>query len=180
MSVAEHGTWNRRAGGPLRITTERRPFARARLAGIGALVLGTLGGLVGCGGGSDTTTNCATETRAQVYRPGMQQRGDQGALNITLVDSTPGPPLKGDNTWTLQITDLAGAAQPGATLTVTPYMPDHRHGTSVKPMTTDQGGGKYSVSPLNLFMPGLWTVTIAPRTAAGTADSTVFSFCIEG
>jgi hypothetical protein len=137
--------------------------------------------VAGCGGSSGTeTTNCATETRADTYSPGMEKLGMQGSLTMRLVQSVPAPPTKGDNDWTLQLRDGKGALLGGAALTVTPYMPDHKHGTSIKAVIKDLGGGTYDIAPLNLFMPGLWTVTIAAQPTGGAADQAVFSFCIDG
>lgn len=134
----------------------------------------------GCGPTSEQTTNCATEARAESYSAGMEKLGAQNALKVRLIESMPGPPQKGDNVWRLQISDGAGTAISGASVTIVPFMPDHKHGTSVKAVVKDQGGGEYSVAPVNLFMPGLWETTINVQTSGGAKDKAIFSFCVDG
>lgn len=91
--------------------------------------------LVGCGGGdaggtpAEVSVSCADEPRADAYVATMTKAGKNGELNITLVSSDPAPPAKGDNDWVLEILDADNQPVPGATLTVTPSMPDEGHGT---------------------------------------------------
>jgi hypothetical protein len=161
----------------------------------------------GCSGGSATGDgsalatgdsqfmDCSLETRATPYSPGLVVRSTGGQLDVTLVDNRPGtadannPPgnwVKGSNTWDLKVADTSGTALPGLALTAMPKMPDHNHGTSITPVTTDEGGGSYVVSPLYLYMGGYWRVTLDVRAAAsdgGAAsgirpDSAIFNVCI--
>ncbi len=129
------------------------------------------------------TYNCAAETRADVWQIPLVKNGEQNALQFSLVDATPAPPARGDNTWTLQINQMAngvvGAPMSNATLTATPYMPDHMHGTpkvvAITPMPT---AGQYQLSPVNMWMPGLWQTTITASATGGPADTVVYSICI--
>lgn len=148
--------------------------------------LGALRLLAGCGHSHPPASACASETRAEAYTPGMEKTSPSGNLVVRLVESQPAPPQKGDNTWTLQIRDKAGGPLPGAMLQVDPFMPDHGHGTPIKAQSTELSApapaGQYRVSPINLFMPGLWQVTITatPSTPPQTPESVMFPFCIEG
>ena len=98
------------------------------------------------------------------------------------MSANPAPPARDDNTWVLQLSSMSGgtvgAPVSGATVTVTPFMPDHQHGSGktvvVEPMTE---AGQYELAPVNLWMPGLWETTISASSATGT-DSVVFRFCI--
>jgi hypothetical protein len=112
--------------------------------------------------------------------PNLQQPGAQRKLSFVLVSSDPGPPIKGNNTWVVRVLDSANQPVPGATLTVRPYMPDHGHGTPIVVMPTETSPGTYTLSPVNLFMSGLWQVTIDVSAPGGVSDSGVFSFCAEG
>lgn len=135
---------------------------------------------VGCGGSPPShPPSCATETRADVYSAGMEKAGAQGTMTVRLIESVPGPPLKGDSTWRVKLLGASGAPLSGGGLTVTPFMPDHQHGTSIKTKVQELGEGEYSLSPLNLFMAGLWTITIAAQPAMGTTDQAIFTFCID-
>jgi nitrogen fixation protein FixH len=125
------------------------------------------------------TSTCAGETRALTYQAGMQQSSTAKHFQVKLVSSTPGPPIKGNNDWLIAVTDEAGNPVDGATVTCTPFMPDHGHGTPIQVGVTPKSGGQYQLSPVNLFMSGLWQVTINVD-ANGTSDQVMFSFCVEG
>ena len=135
---------------------------------------------------SDTTAApaalCATDSRAQTFAPNMEQAGASGTYSVKLQTITPNPVFKGNNVWNLQVVDKSGAPVSGATITVKPFMPDHGHGSSITPQVAPGSNpGSYDVTLLNLFMPGIWTITIVVTT--GTAPSTVsdqsvFTFCV--
>ena len=101
---------------------------------------------------------------------------------MRLLTITPNPVFKGNNVWNLQVVDKNGAPVSGATITVKPFMPDHGHGSSIIPqVAAGSDPGTYDVTLLNLFMPGIWTITILVTT--GTApntvtDQSVFTFCV--
>ena len=130
----------------------------------------------------DGTYNCATETRADTFVVGLEKPGEAGKLDFKLLEATPAPPARGDNTWKVQVNSMAAgvAGNPvgGATMTVTPFMPDHAHGTPIQvivtPMTTT---GDYQLSPVNMWMPGLWETTMQVQ-AGGVSDTVVYRFCI--
>jgi hypothetical protein len=126
--------------------------------------------------------NCAIETRDDEYVAGLEKVGASG-LAVVLVESTPAPPAKGDNTWRLRVLDSAGTPQGGLTVEVTPFMPDHGHGTPIDAEVIALAEpGEYQAGPINLWMPGLWEVTVAAENPAQAevSDSVVFRFCIEG
>lgn len=159
---------------------------RARATSVLAVALGVVVG--GCGssqpasppvtGDGSTLYSCDMETRAQPYMAGMTQTSLKGDYVATLVASVPAPPAKGTDTWTVQIADSGGALVDGLTMSATPFMPDHNHGTSVRAVVTDMGGGTYEIAPLYLFMEGFWQITLALQPAAGTSDSVIFPVCI--
>ena len=123
--------------------------------------------------------NCAEETRADEFVLGLTKAGAQSRLEFKLVSSDPAPPARGDNTMIIQLSTMAAPIQPvsGATMSVTPFMPDHKHGSgktvTITPMTE---AGQYKLEPVNLWMPGLWEVTV--RVTGATADEAVFRFCL--
>ncbi|HVV86196.1 MAG TPA: FixH family protein [Kofleriaceae bacterium] len=129
---------------------------------------------------SGATYNCEADTRDEQFLAGMQKEGP-GGVQVTLAAAMPAPPGRDDNTWDVDLA-MAGAPLTGAAVKVTPYMPDHRHGTSVQVVVTPDPDvpGRYELSPINLWMPGLWEITIDVTPAGGTRDSVVFRFCITG
>src|SRR5665647_1652997 len=136
--------------------------------------------------GDDAPVNCALETSADQFVVGLQKTGINGMLDFRLMSATPAPPARGDNEWILQVramtSGVVGAPISNATIYVTPFMPKHQHGSpvdaEVTPMPTV---GEYKLSPVNLWMPGLWETTIeVDATASSSADSVVYKFCLPG
>lgn len=121
--------------------------------------------------------DCAAETRDDAFAIGLSKSGS--LVTATFVSSDPAPPIKGDNTWVLDFTDAQGMPLADLEILVTPMMPDHGHGTPVNAVVTATDTvGRYEVTPVNLFMAGLWEVTF-DITAAGQQDSLMFAFCVE-
>lgn len=139
-----------------------------------------------CGGMSNSGDdlgpyNCAAEKRADSFAVGLEKAGDAGALDFKMMTADPAPPARGDNVWQFQLSSMSagvvGGGVAGASLTVTPFMPDHQHGTPIQVEITDKGAGAYELAPVNLWMPGLWETTIT-ATSASSTDQAVFRFCI--
>jgi len=128
----------------------------------------------------DAAYDCATETRAEQFSAGMSKVGTQGVVTFKLMSSTPAPPARGNNEWTLQLVDGAGTPISGATVTVTPFMPDHNHGASLKAIITEPSPGTYDIKQVNLWMPGFWQTTVTATPTGGTLDKALFNFCIAG
>ncbi|HVU51124.1 MAG TPA: FixH family protein [Polyangia bacterium] len=171
------------------------------VAGLCALAAGCSGGAVSAGDGAALSAadgqfvDCSHETRATPYAPGTLVKSKNGVFDVTLVDNRPGlaaaqnPPgdwVKGSNTWDLEVTDAAGDDLAGLSIVTSPQMPDHGHGTSITPVTTDEGSGRYVISPLYLYMGGYWEITLKIRPPAADAgvdaglvpDSALFKVCI--
>jgi hypothetical protein len=80
---------------------------------------------------------------------------DAGKLRVEL--TTPESLVVGNDQIEMLVTNMAdGSPLDGMTVGVVPYMPSMGHGTSVTPTVTAEGGGKYLVTNLYLFMPGTW------------------------
>jgi hypothetical protein len=136
-----------------------------------------------CSGGDDDTLapyNCEAEDRDEVFTAGMEKTGT-GGMTFTLESSTPAPPGRDNNTWVVFV-ETPEAAPFEGTVEVTPFMPDHRHGTPIEAVVTPVEGepGRYNVAPVNLWMPGLWEITVEAQPTPTTRDSVVFRFCITG
>jgi hypothetical protein len=137
-----------------------------------------------CGGSNPATPdagasyNCAAETRGDTFVAGLEKLGSAGKVDFKLMTAMPAPPARGDNTWVVQLS-AAGAPVTGATITATPFMPDHRHGTPITVTVTPTATpGEYTLTPVNLWMPGLWETTIEVTPAGQPKDAAVFRFCI--
>lgn len=137
--------------------------------------------LCACGGDNsgddEDVVNCEVETRDDTFVVGLAKTGQQ--MTFTLTSATPAPPMRGDNAWTLQLTNAAGPLT-GATIVVSPFMPDHGHGTSIEAKIIElPDAGQYELSPINMWMPALWETTIQ-ATANGVTDRVIFRFCVPG
>lgn len=127
----------------------------------------------------DGIISCQNDSRAMTYAPGVVAVGKMGVLKGSLAVADPAPPLRGTNTWSVKLTDAAGNAVTSPTVKVTPFMPDHGHGTSIVATATVQPDGTVALTPLYFFMPGLWRVTLDVTSSAGS-DSIEFYFCVAG
>lgn len=118
---------------------------------------------------------CAGDPRVQplvgvVERPGM-------SLVARRDGSTPAGSARGLYTWTVTVRTETGPLPEGATLTATPRMPDHGHGARRPPVVRALGGGRFEVSALDLYMDGVWTVTLRV-SVNGATETFVFGVCI--
>jgi hypothetical protein len=163
------------------VTTLQR--ASLRLLALPALLLAACVQTSGGGGGAGTTSDalCDSDPRAMVYAAGLSATSSDGTLKVSIAGAQPAPPEKGINTWTIQLADGSGNPVSGATMSVTPWMPDHSHGSSIVPQVMPMASaGTYEVSLLDLFMPGLWQVTFDVTPASGQDEKVTFSLCIDG
>ena len=141
-----------------------------------------------CGGSgssppdADEALACITSGRGDTYVAGLERAGKAGLFDVKLMTANPAPPGFNDNTWVIQVNSMTagvvGSPVDGATITVTPFMPDHQHGTAIKAKIQALSGGQYQLSPINLWMPGYWETTIS-ISAGAVQDSVVYKFCIQ-
>jgi hypothetical protein len=130
-------------------------------------------------GNDDGPTDvCASETRDDTYMLGLTKAGEQ--IQVRFVDAVPAPPARFENTWTVEVLDMDGMLLDDVSIEVTPFMPDHNHGTTVVThVEPGENPGEYVFDPVSLHMAGLWEVTIDVTLADETTDSVVFAFCIN-
>jgi hypothetical protein len=119
----------------------------------------------------------------ETYTAGISHEGDLGVLEFILVDTDPTPPDKGDNSFRIQVNDMAlGVPVDGASVIITPFMPEHGHGTSPEYHETAPAGeaGQYQSDVIDLFMAGLWEINFSADQGGVTLDLSTFRFCLEG
>lgn len=85
----------------------------------------------------------------------MTVKSDDGAYTVE-VRTSPQPPSRGTNEVEYRVLDANGAGVDDLSLTVTPWMPEMGHGSSVVPDVAPEDEGKYLVTNVVLFMPGTW------------------------
>lgn len=98
-----------------------------------------------------------------------------GSFRIAVHSAPDATPSRGVNALRLVVTKIAdGAPASGLDLDIVPWMPAMGHGASVKPsVAPSTEPGVYTVSNVNLFMPGLWEIraTIGGATQADHATA---------
>jgi len=147
-----------------------------------AIALAACGGGGGGAGGQATQSSvCSGDPRAEGYAVGASQAAMDGSVKVTFVSAEPAPPAKGGNTFTVDVTDAMGQPIDGAAITVKPFMPDHGHGASVTPtVTPGSEAGRYEVTNVELFMPGIWEITFTVTATGGAPEPVKFTFCVDG
>lgn len=154
------------------------------------LSIGLLLGSLACDGGTtlDTahdhthgdTESCDDGSPVDAYVAGIAKTGANG-VTVAIVSADPAPPDVGINAWTLEVTDAAGAPLADGSVLLTPFMPLHGHGTTPEDFSaTSNGDGTWAGLEMDLFMPGLWEITVDATDASMATDSVVFRFCLEG
>lgn len=118
---------------------------------------------------------CARDPRVQAYAAGVELRGM--AVVARRESVAPAGAARALYTWTVALRTDAGPVPDDATLTVALRMPDHGHGGRRPPTVRPLGGGRFELVGLDLYMEGVWTVTLRV-TANGAMDQVVFGVCI--
>jgi hypothetical protein len=166
--------------------------ATAWVASIAFLGCGSAGSSAPPTGDAATTevaisSPCSSDPRAQSFVTGLAPSSTTGGYTLALESATPSPPAKGVNSWVITVKDASGAPVDGLSITATPWMPDHRHGSSIVPTIAPTGAaGRYSIGELDLIMPGIWQVNLAVQPEAtgdaggATAATATWTFCISG
>jgi hypothetical protein len=170
---------------------------------LGSAILATLV-LGGCGAGTRAPVGagdagdddalfvtCDTDESVPPYEPGRQVISTgTGKLAIKWLQNipgppggAPGPPVKGNNTWTVQVEDVeTGTALDGLTLTILPWMVLHNHGTLEVTVTPSGEPGQYTLAPMYLYMSGVWdvrfTIVGAPTDVGAASDTATIKICI--
>lgn len=130
----------------------------------------------------DATYNCEADDRDEPFAINLARTG-AGGTTFTIVSADPALPIRGNNAWVIDVSrDGAPVPATDGEFLVTPFMPDHRHGTGIKAIWTPDPAtpGRFTVSPINLWMPGVWEVTFEETPTGGARDQVKFTFCITG
>ena len=83
--------------------------------------------------------------------------------------------MMGVNTVEIIVHHATGGDVAQGELTVTPWMPGMGHGVMEKPVTTERGGGLYSVDNVIFSMTGHWQLQVKV-SKDGKEDSAIFDF----
>ena len=135
----------------------------------------------GGGGNPDSSTSCAIMTNVDTYVANMAKPGKSKIMSFQLVQSDPGPPVKGKNIWKVKITDAAGMPVSKG-LAVRVWMPGHGHDSpSAAGISYDAATSQFTLNPVNMStMGGTWRVTLTVNDDTGVPiDAADFDFCVD-
>ena len=101
---------------------------------------------------------------------------DNLQLSLSLEGET--EPLVGHNDYSLRAESEGQEPAPISDLTLTPWMPDHGHGSDREPAIIYQDQGHYTIEDVSFTMPGLWELRCA-FSLSGTEDTAVFELDVQ-
>lgn len=98
---------------------------------------------------------------------------------LSLAQATPERPIVGNNSWLFDL-EIEGEAASGLTsaFTVTPFMPDHGHGTPTIVRIEEVEVGRYELEPVHTRMAGYWEVTVLVEAPIGEL-SFIVKVCVD-
>jgi hypothetical protein len=101
------------------------------------------------------------------------------AAELSFVEGNPARPIVGNNSWLfLLAVDGEPATNLASAITVTPFMPDHGHGTPTAVVVTEGESGQYLFEPVHTRMAGFWEIAVEVDTARLKTRFT-FGVCVE-
>lgn len=118
---------------------------------------------------------CARDPRVQANAAVVERSGV--TIRARREAAAPEGSARALYTWTVALRTDAGPVPDDATLSVSLRMPDHGHGARRPPTVRPLGGGRFALADLDLYMEGVWTVTLRV-TANGATEQIVFGVCI--
>jgi hypothetical protein len=124
---------------------------------------------------SATSGDCAGA--GEDFMLGMSKTTPSGAVTVAIVAAEPAPPLKGTNSWTVQLSGASSEPITGASVSFSGRMPLHRHGLTALPLTRELDGGRYEIQPIILFMPQLWELSVVV-TRNDDTEAVTFDVCV--
>jgi hypothetical protein len=122
---------------------------------------------------------CQEEDRAVPVEVNVDLEGEGGSLVFQMLSLDPEPVDLGANDWTVRVSDPAGVALEGCALMVTPWMPDHGHGSNEPEGVAGSEAGQYFIEGIEFIMPGYWTASLS-ATCGEVTDNVILRPCIEG
>ena len=147
------------------------------LAGCPASSSGGAGDMQGT---EDAATAGDTNCGLPPFALNMEASG--ATLNVKLIDAMPSPPEKNQNDWTVEITDQDGKPITSPDdFVVQPWMPEHGHGTNGRDpvVTALSTPGQFLLSPVYMWMGGLWEIRFKSPGQTASADWAVLHACIK-
>jgi hypothetical protein len=135
--------------------------------------------LSGCGSSDSASSapSCSSQSEFP-SEPLTTVTSSSGLLHVDLHAAPYQPLVAGVGCVELVVTDAStGASVDGLTVSMTPWMPAMGHGTSVTPVLTPLGQGRYVFTNVSLFMPGEWQ--LRTQFSGSVKDSVAPTFSVD-
>lgn len=127
------------------------------------------GTLAGCQGRGNVLDGLRLEAQLDAGR----------AAELSFVEGAPARPIVGNNSWLFRLlVDEEPLTEVASAITVTPFMPDHGHGTPTTVVVTEAQPGHYLFEPVHTRMAGYWELTV--DVEAPTLNTRfMFGVCVD-
>ena len=110
--------------------------------------------LVNCGTETSNDHSFCNRPEFDCFSSEWRIKGQSFTLHLT--EALPSPPERGVNTWSVLLSNLDGSPLDDCQINLTPFMPEHGHGSPLQPIVSSQGEGSYLIKEIAFTMPGLW------------------------
>jgi hypothetical protein len=171
-----------------RVATVSRIRALTRLAAVAGLATVAFACSGNAGDGSDdeptgNNTEPGCEGRGDRIVLGMSKASADGALEVVLSDAAPVPPVQGENSWTVEVSQagepVLDEGETDSQVIANIYMAEHDH--NIRKRGTMTAPGVFEFPGFPITMNGYWEITIQVASDAEPDDfeDAVFGFCVR-
>ena len=99
---------------------------------------------------------------------------------VSLTEAVPTLPERGVNQWRVSLSEMrSGELIDQCQIILTPYMPDHGHGSPLTPSVTPLSDGIYLIEEIAFTMPGLWEMRFDVSCDQEDQESLIYPFWLE-
>jgi hypothetical protein len=125
----------------------------------------------------------ACEGRGETIERGMSKTSDDGLLTVSLAKVTPLPPVQGENSWTVHVSEngepVVDEGDADAQVIANIYMAEHDHNIRKRGAMTSPGVFEFVQFPIT--MNGYWEITIQVQSDsdANERNDALFGFCVS-
>ena len=135
--------------------------------------------LISCGEAQDQegSERCS---RADIgcFSPEWAVTGERYILS--LLEAVPARPERGVNQWRVSLSKtVSNELIDQCQIMLTPYMPDHGHGSPLTPLVTPLSDGIYLIEEIAFTMPGLWEMRFDVSCDQEGQEPLIYPFWLE-
>lgn len=134
--------------------------------------------VTGCDLDEGSTASVCAESESGCFDPTWSVRSENYVLSLQ--SASPAPPIRGENTWVIKVVDTSAGSPVECELDVTPFMPEHNHGSPTQPNVKRLGEGEYEITNIVFNMSGLWEMRFdVICDERELSDSPIYTFWLD-